>query len=439
MKLPISKPSRPKILVVSPASRRYDATLHYYQAEFSAVVSHLRAQFPSHAIEAMPMGLTQAPQRVLVEKFLDGPQIILIWCRVWEAPAALRAAREARAICPGAAILVWGDAAHSMPQYFQRPPFDAYVASGDPEAVLADAIRGLNVGGVPVPGLAMVSQGWQQPCTGRLLDPAEWPFPALDVIDFADYRQAREFRGKPTDDLSFSVSKGCAVGCEWCTTPLKEGKRDRRRPVAQTVAYMQSTVGQFELFQMHSPMFMQNRLWCAEFVAAMRDQSLHIPFKIVTLQQHLEDSAMLCDLASVGLRAVGFGVETLTADKARGRLTAKVDESSLDRVKTNLARAGVQGKAYVQLGLPGQTREDVLYTREVLLRLGLKIRATGATPFQLLRGMTLKQLDDLELEAWDRKSFYREDCGLTPYEFHKLLNDPEGFEAVEAITSEEAA
>ena len=64
---------------------------------------------------------------------------------------------------------------------------------------------------------------------GRLLDPAEWPFPASDVIPFPEYHQARELRGKPTDDLSFDVARGCPVGCVWCIDPLKGGRKDRRR------------------------------------------------------------------------------------------------------------------------------------------------------------------------------------------------------------------
>ena len=31
--------------------------------------------------------------------------------------------------------------------------------------------------------------------------------------------RARELRGKPTDDLSFDVSRGCHVGCVWCVDP----------------------------------------------------------------------------------------------------------------------------------------------------------------------------------------------------------------------------
>ncbi len=427
-----------KILVVSPASCRYDATLHYYQAEFSAVVSHLRVQFPTSSIEALPCGLSGAPEKVLIGKILKRPDFIVIWCRVWEAKAAMRTAEEAKAISPASRILFWGDAVHFMPQYFRRQPIDGYVNSGDPEAVLSDAIRAMACSDSPAPGLAIANHGWREPAPGRWLPPSQWPFPALDVIDFADYRQAREFRGKPTDDLSFYVSRGCAVGCEWCSAPLKEGRIDRRRPVAQTVDYMRRGLKSFQLYQMHSPMFMQDHHWCADFIHEMRRQGLCIPFKVVTLQRHLEDGDLVAALASVGLRSVGFGIETLTADKQRRQLTGKVKEERLELVRQNLEKAGVKGKAYVQIGLPGQGRDDILYTIETMHRLGFNVRATGATPFQRLRTIPVEELDRMDLSRWDRKSFFEPSCGLSYAEFHQVLVDPAGFQSEPLIRKEAA-
>src|SRR2546427_505839 len=83
---------------------------------------------------------------------------------------------------------------------------------------------------------------------GRWLDPANWPFPDASVIAFEDYQLARELRGKPTDDLSFDVSRGCHVGCVWCVDPLKGGRRDRRRPVRATVDFMAQALDRYTQF-----------------------------------------------------------------------------------------------------------------------------------------------------------------------------------------------
>jgi radical SAM superfamily enzyme YgiQ (UPF0313 family) len=325
--------------------------------------------------------------------------------------------------------LVWGDGPLFMPQYFARPPFDAAVVSGDAELVLADAIERFSAGSLPEHGLVLKvgPDRWERTLPGRLLAPAAWPFPAGDVIPFADYHLARELRDKPTDDLSFDVARGCPVGCDWCIDPLKGGRKDRRRPVLATVEFMAANLGPFHQFQCHGPIFTADRPWVREFVAELRRRRLVVPFKGVTLVNHLADAALVGELASVGMRAMGFGIETLTADKGRQSLTPKVQERLLEQVADHLHCYGVEGKAYTQVGLAGQRREDVLYTHRMLRNLGFTVRPTGATPFHLLRSMSVDALDQLDLTRWDRKSFFDPSCGLSRQEFFHLITAPRTF------------
>ncbi len=316
-----------------------------------------------------------------------------------------------------------------MRQYFAREPFDAAVISGDAELVLADAIERYSAGALPEHGLVLKveSDRWERTLPGRLLDPVEWPFPASDVIPFTDYHLARELRGKATDDLSFDVARGCPVGCVWCIDPIKGGRKGRRRPVMATVEFMAGNLGPFHQFQCHGPIFTADRTWVREFVAELRRRRLLVPFKGVTLVNHLADEALVGELASVGMRAMGFGIETLTADKGRANLTPKVQERVLEQVAIHLRRHNVEGKAYTQVGLAGQRREDVLYTHRVLHNLGFTLRPTGATPFHLLHWKSVADLDQLDLTRWDRKSFFDPACGLSRREFIHLITSPGTF------------
>lgn len=417
-----------KIAVVSPSAPRFDATTHYWQAEFASVVGFLRGRFPDADVTSIASGLIGAPDVVVVRKLLDQPDFLLIWSRVWEAPAAHRVSLLAREISPATRVLVWGDGPLWMPLYFGREPFDGVVTSGDPELVLADAIRRMASGQQPEHGMLVRSlTGWSPTAPGGWLDPADWPFPDPSVIEFEDYRLARELRGKPTDDLSFDVSRGCHVGCRWCVDPLKGGRRDRRRPVRATVEFMARGLGQYARFQLHGPIFTQDRPWIDRFVSEMQARGLSIPFKAVTLADHLADERLVASLASVGMRGIGFGIETLTVDRTRRQLTPKVRERLLEQVARNLRTYGVEGKAYTQIGLAGQRREDVLYTHRVLGDLGIAARPTGATPFERLRSMTVEELDRVDLTAWDRKSFFEPACGLSRREFFHLIASPSTF------------
>ena len=50
-----------RIVVVSPSVQRFDATTHYWQAEFAACVAYLRTRFPHSEVHAEPAGLIGAP------------------------------------------------------------------------------------------------------------------------------------------------------------------------------------------------------------------------------------------------------------------------------------------------------------------------------------------------------------------------------------------
>lgn len=419
-----------KICWVSPFSVVYDATPHYYQAAFAAGAQYLRDRFPEAEVVVEATGFHGATERTVIRHFV-GPQpadTLILWVRPWEAPFGLDMARTIRSLCPQVRVLFWGDACNYIPHYFQRPEVDGIAVSGDPDRVLGDALQRYQQGLPPEHGmLYRDGQHWRRTEPGRLLAPEEWPFPAKDAIDPEFYRMSRLQRGRESDDLSFLVSRGCPVNCaRWCPTPRKEGIKDRRRPVRATVEYMASELGAYDKFQMHSPLFSWDRDWLDEFVQLKAQLAPQVPFKVVDVLAPYADEKLVAELAAVGLENVGFGVETLSL--RRGKLTsAKVELDHLPRVARHFQRYGVKGKAYVQVGLPGQTREDVLFTLRYLSDLGLRPRFTGSTPFWKLAGMSVDELETLDLRRWDRKSYYDPRCGLSLAEFYTLITTPKHF------------
>ena len=206
-----------------------------------------------------------------------------------------------------------------------------------------------------------------------------------------------------------------------------------------TVDFMAQGLGRYAQYQLHGPILTQDGPWIEAFVTELQSRGLAIPFKGVSLVNHMADERMVEGLASVGMRAIGFGIETLTADRSRRSLTPKVAEPLLETVAKNLRSHRVEGKAYTQVGLRGQHREDVLYTHRVLRDLGFTVRPTGATPFHLLRSKTVAELDQLDLTQWDRKSFFDPSCGLSRREFFHLITSPATFVSDERGDGKEVA
>ena len=430
-----------KIVWASPPNLVYDQTPHYFQALFSAGAVYLRSRFPEHQVITEAAGFHGGVERVILRHFACGQpaDYLVIWSRPWEAQAAHRLALMVRDLSPETKIIVWGEACSYFPQFFQRAPYDLYAVSGDPELVVADAIAALEAGEWPSHGVSYLRDGvWQDTELGKVLDPSEWGFPDLEAIDSTVYQYWRKQRGQKIDDLSFAVSRGCPINCApWCPTPRKEGTVDRRRTPLDTVNYMRVLPEPYSIFQMHSPLFSMDRPWVDEFIRLKRQIAPDTPFKVVDLMNPYADESLVEGLASVGLKNVGFGVETL---RAQGRhMIPKVEPSLLEKVAANLRKYGISSKAYVQLGLPGQTREDIIFTLKSLMELGLKPRPTGSTPFWKLAKMSVEELDQTDLSKWDRKTYYEPRVGLSFREFLGIVHDPVGFMASSKDLSEWAA
>lgn len=418
-----------KIVWASPPNLVYDQTPHYFQALFSAGGVYIRQRFPQAEVCTEAAGFHGGIGRSVLRHFAchQPAEYLVLWARPWEAQAAHRLATEVKELSPGTRILVWGEACFYFPQYFRRTPFDCFVLNGDPELVIADAIEAYQRGESPSHGVEFVARGeWRTTEVGRPLDPAHWTFPDLEAIDASVYQYWRKQRGQKLDDLSFAVSRGCPINCaRWCPTPRKEGIKDRRRSALDTVNYMRELPEPYAMFQMHSPLFAMNKEWVREFVRLKSELAPSTPFKVVDLMNPYAEERLVAELAGVGLKNVGFGVETLSA---KGRhMIPKMEPSLLETVARNLQKYGVTSKAYVQMGLPGQTRDDIVYTLKYLIDLGLSPRPTGSTPFWRLAKMTVEELDQTDLSRWDRKSYFEPRTGLSYREFLAIVHDVKGF------------
>lgn len=418
-----------KVVWAAPPNLIYDQTPHYFHALFSAGAVYLRSRFPDAEIVTEAASFHGAIERVILRHFATAhpAEYLVLWTRPWEAHATMRVAKMVRRIAPATKIIVWGEATSYIPQYFQRDPFDMFATNGDPELVVADAIEALEKGESPRHGISFrLGDSWQETGPGESLDPDQWAFPDVEAIDSDIYSYWRKQRGRDADDLSFAVSRGCPINCaRWCPTPRKEGIKDRRRSARATVDYMETIPSPYTVFQMHSPLFSQDREWLAEFIRLRRQSSSKTTFKVVDLMNPYADERMVAELAEVGMVAVGFGVETLSPTGRR--MIPKVDPTQLQQVAKNLKAHGVRGKAYIQLGLPGQNRDDVLYSLKTLSDLGLKPRPTGSTPFWKLAKMSVEELDATDLTHWDRKTYFEPRTGFTYGEFHSIIHDPKGF------------
>ena len=406
------------VLMTAAPRVKYDLTMHYRYADFGEVIGFLR-ELPDVDVSVLDGAVMNHLIRDYVSEFLKGYDLVVFFAETAESKMTQELATICKRISPNTKIAVYGDATLYIPQFFTRYPFDAVHVSGDQDIVLADYIRHIQGCDVSLHGLQVnTKNGWKESEEGKLLDPDKWSFPALDLLPLNEYRAFCQVKGVKTFDGSVYVAKGCRFGCAYCVLPRREGAEDRRRPIEPLVDYLSLNKDVFDDYQLHAGTFTEDHNWVIRFCESLSGLSHQIRWKCTTRVDRL-DEVLLNAMGEAGCRGVNIGVESLSINGVR--LSNKTDLAKLEELSGWLQSCGIHSKAYIMVGMPRQTINDVTYTIDVLQGLGYAVRPTGYTPFQKLSALSVQEIDEINLDEWDRKSFFSEDAGMSYREFHELL------------------
>ena len=97
-----------------------------------------------------------------------------------------------------------------------------------------------------------------------MADVNEIPYQAYNNMYKNDLNK---FCGIPhRQELVVPAVKGCPVGCAFCDVPFMQGKKERRMPVDDVVAYIEDAFNKqpFEYFTFYAPTFTLNYDWVNE-------------------------------------------------------------------------------------------------------------------------------------------------------------------------------
>ena len=164
----------------------------------------------------------------------------------------LSTAELARRVCPEAKIVVGGHHVSGVPSECLaldlREAID-YVVIGEGETTIVELVRRLESAKAPpedLPAVAYRADGEIRvnPGRPRLLDACELPKPALDLLDSRLYNKEMSHFGAPKGEnfLDVVFSRGCPVGCTFCTSTDFWGSKPRVPSRARLVDELESAV-----------------------------------------------------------------------------------------------------------------------------------------------------------------------------------------------------
>jgi len=282
-------------------------------------------------------------------------------------PFCVQIHRAVKEASPYTRTILGGAHATMGPQGAKRAGFDVVVMddgiSGVHIALEPDAPEHWEV--VPTKAGNFEVQGVVK---GPLVDPALWPMPARDLVAIKDYRYY--IAGDPEKIATIVMwTQGCPMGCLFCGgREVEFYRRYRVRPVAQVVAelhHLRAEYG-FEYAVAMDDELNIRRSWLFEFCEAMTKER---PIKgwRAFVKSELFDDESAAAMARAGCIEVCTGVESgsdyILKNWVRKNTTYDINKRAVETAH----RHGIRMKTFCMIGNPGETREDVMKTRDWIL------------------------------------------------------------------------
>ena len=266
--------------------------------------------------------------------------------------AALAGLREA---FPDTPIIALGTGA----RYHAQELLDAgasHILLGDPDLAFAKLLAGP----LPEPGIIKANDLLPEDhnYAGLLRFPEKLPRPAWDAVPWQRY-----------DFLTIFGSRGCDDHCGYCAYVRVQGRSRRPRPasdVAAEMLWLQQTFHPRRIMA-RDPVFAAERTWAMDVARTLLAGGFSTPWECESRPEHF-DPALLKKLAQAGCTTIKIGVES--GDAAELVRIGRVEDAAhaatylayIREVAAAARQVGINTRAYVMVGLPGQTMAEIQTT-----------------------------------------------------------------------------
>ncbi len=287
-----------------------------------------------------------------------------------------------RAINKDVPAIIGGPHATTLPFDALKAGFD-YAVIGEGEettAELVDAI-GNDKNISLIRGIAFKEKG-----SPKLTEPRPFienidaiPFPARDLLDYEKYFAAG------LDTVGIMAMRGCPYNCLFCK-PMQNklfGNKIRRRSVSNVVdeiEQIQKAYGGRKLFFKDDTLTTNGAGWFEEFGDELKRRNLDIDDWVCQSRVNQVSFELLKKLKETGCRSISFGVESGSQkilNFYRKGITVEQTIKAFDMCH----ELGFWTHAYIMLGAPPETRDDLEMTLQLLKRIKpSSISASITTP-----------------------------------------------------------
>jgi anaerobic magnesium-protoporphyrin IX monomethyl ester cyclase len=273
----------------------------------------------------------------------------------------------------GCTVIVAGsDATDRAEQYLDHGAH--FVLIGEGELTLGELLDSLD-GRSDAPPNAILGLAYSDPAehdgrvrTSRrpdLRDPDILPFPAWDLVDVPRYREIW-YRRHGYYSMNMVTTRGCPYHCNWCAKPIWGQRYNSRSPdnVVAELRWLKTTYRPDHIWFADDIMGLKPR-WFHRFAELVEQQDARVPFKSLHRVDLLLRGDTVDALKRAGARTVWVGAESASQHildaMEKGTRVEQIYEAA-----RRLRAAGIEVGFFLQFGYPGETRDDIRRTLQMV-------------------------------------------------------------------------
>lgn len=271
----------------------------------------------------------------------------------------------------GTTVIICGaDATDHYQKYLERGA--DYIIRGEGEHTLAELMAILtgrsDAALTDVAGLAFVDDAGELQLTlprpvMKALD--ELPFPAWDLVDTTRYENIwREHHGYYS--VNMVTTRGCPYKCNWCAKPIWGQRYNVRsaQNVADELEWLHTHVKPDHVWFADDIMGLKPG-WIQAFADEVEQRDIQIPFKCLSRADLLVVDDTVDAMRRAGAKTIWIGAES-GSQKILDAMDKGTQVEQIYEARQKLGVAGIESGFFLQFGYPGETREDIEHTLQMV-------------------------------------------------------------------------
>jgi anaerobic magnesium-protoporphyrin IX monomethyl ester cyclase len=245
-----------------------------------------------------------------------------------------------------------------------------FVLIGEAEFTLKELIDAIEKGDTnfsAIQGIAFKQNGNLVKTVKRsvLKELDELPFPAWDIIDVTPYRNMWMAHAGYFS-MNMGTTRGCPFKCNWCAKPIYGNRYNSRSP-ENVVAELKMLKEKFsfDYIWFCDDIFGLKPGWVNQFADLAEKENLQLKYKIQARADLLLQENYIKDLARSGCDMIWMGAES----GSQKILDAMDKGTAVEQIYTStklIKKYGMKPCFFIQFGYPGETKEDIRKTIEMI-------------------------------------------------------------------------